>query len=178
MLCAKQYQPEEVDYVCPDHGDEGILDVQYDYNFIAVQISKEVLAHSNDHSIWRYKPMLPVQSGAVLPSLSVGWTPQYYTPRLAKELDLRHVWVKDEGRQPTGSLKDRASAVAVVKAVEKGAGDHHHGQHRQRRSCPERIVRQHPQQPNVIFVPRKNAPGQNCPAAGIRIPRSAGQRHL
>ena len=154
MLCGKQYQPDEVDYVCPDHGDEGILDVQYDYDFIAAQISKEALLHSNDHSIWRYKPMLPVKSGAVLPPLSVGWTPQYYTPLLANKLNLKHVWVKDEGRQPTASLKDRASAVAVVKAVEKGADIITTASTGNAAAALSGLCASI-QQPNVIFVPEK-----------------------
>jgi threonine synthase len=120
LICGKEYRPDEVEYVCPDHGDEGILDVRYDYDFIAQNISKDALKHSTDFTIWRYKPMLPVRPDAMVPSLSVGWTPMYYTPRLASHLGLKNVWVKDEGRQPTASLKDRASAVAVVKAAEKG----------------------------------------------------------
>jgi threonine synthase len=52
---------------------------------------------------------------------SVGWTPLYPAPRLAAQLGLEHLWVKDDGRQPTASFKDRASAIAVVKAQERGA---------------------------------------------------------
>jgi threonine synthase len=121
LICGKQYRPDQVDYVCPEHGDEGILDVQYDYDFIGRQISKEYLSRSNDLTIWRYKPLLPVHPDAQVPPLSVGWTPLYFAPRLAADLGLKNVWVKDEGRQPTASLKDRASAVAVVKAQNKGA---------------------------------------------------------
>jgi threonine synthase len=121
LVCGKEYHPDEVDYVCPDHGDDGVLDVQYDYDFIGRQISRETLLRANNLTIWRYKPMLPVQSDAKVPPLSVGWTPLYPAPRLASALGLKTVWVKDDGLQPTGSFKDRASAVAVVKAVEKGA---------------------------------------------------------
>jgi threonine synthase len=121
LVCGKQYRPDEIDYVCPDHGDEGILDVQYDYDFIGRQIGRETLLHADDFTIWRYKPMLPVYPEAEEPPLSVGWTPLYPAPRLALELGLKTVWVKDDGLQPTASFKDRASAVAVVKAVEKGA---------------------------------------------------------
>ncbi len=121
LICGRHYRCDEVDYVCPDHGDEGILDVQYDYNYIEHQISKESLGHSREFSIWRYKALLPVAAEAAVPPLSVGWTPLYHTPGLASNLGLKHVWVKDDGRQPTASFKDRASAVAVVKAAEKGA---------------------------------------------------------
>jgi threonine synthase len=121
LVCGKQYRPDEVDYVCPDHGDEGVLDVQYDYDLIGRQIGRETLLRADDFTIWRYKPMLPVHPDAEVPPLSVGWTPLYPAPRLALELGLKTVWVKDDGLQPTASFKDRASAVAVVKAVEKGA---------------------------------------------------------
>ena len=121
LLCGKQYRPDEVDYICPEHGNEGILDVQYDYDFIDRQISKKDLMNSSDLSIWRYKPLLPVDPEAKVPPLAVGWTPLYHTPRLAKKLGLNALWVKDDGRQPTASFKDRASALAVVKAREKGA---------------------------------------------------------
>jgi threonine synthase len=121
LVCGKHYRSDEMDYVCPDHGDEGILDVQYDYEFIGRQISKETLSHSNDLTIWRYKSLLPVDPKVKVPPLSVGWTPLYHAPRLASNLGLKYLWVKDDGRQPTASFKDRASAVAVVKAKEKGA---------------------------------------------------------
>ena len=121
LICGRHYRRDEADYVCPDHGDDGILDVQYDYNFIDRQISKENLRHSKEFTIWRYKALLPVDADAVVPPLSVGWTPMYHTPVLASNLGLKNVWVKDDGRQPTASFKDRASAVAVVKAAEKDA---------------------------------------------------------
>jgi len=121
LICGRHYHPDEIDYVCPDHGDDGTLDVQYDYDFIGRRISKELLGHSAEFSIWRYKALLPVDASTAVPPLAVGWTPLYHTPRLAASLGLKNVWVKDDGRQPTASFKDRASAVAVVKAAEKGA---------------------------------------------------------
>ena len=121
LICGKQYRPDMVDYICPEHGDEGILDVQYDYDFIGRQISKEALLGSNVFSIWRYLPLLPIPPGATIPPLSVGWTPLYPSRRLARDLGLNALWIKDDGRQPTASFKDRASAIALVKAREKGA---------------------------------------------------------
>jgi threonine synthase len=121
LICGKEYSPDQVDYVCPDHGDEGILDVQYDYDLIGRRISQGDLLHSTNYTIWRYKPLLPVRPDSPVPPLTVGWTPLYRADRLAGELGLQHLWVKDDGRQPTASFKDRASAIAVVKAQEKGA---------------------------------------------------------
>ena len=121
LICGEEYSPDEVEYVCPKHGNEGILDVRYDYELIGQNFSQNQLRQSQDDTIWRYKPLLPVNPAAPVPPLKVGWTPLYETPRLAAGLGLKHVWIKDDGRQPTASFKDRASAVAVVKAQEKGA---------------------------------------------------------
>lgn len=121
VVCSKEYPADAVAYVCPDHGDEGILDVRYDYELIKQRLSREQLRKSPDFSIWRYRPLLPIRPDSPLPPLTVGWTPLYETPRLAAELGLKQLWVKDEGRQPTASFKDRASAIAVVKAQEAGA---------------------------------------------------------
>jgi threonine synthase len=125
-ICGAEYAADQVAYVCPKHGDQGILDVVYDYPGIARQFTLKDLAGSADRSIWRYLPLLPVDAGmarrlAAGTALgSVGWTPLYPAPRLAAELGLRHLWVKDDGRQPTASFKDRASAIAVAKARESG----------------------------------------------------------
>jgi threonine synthase len=121
LICGREYAPDAVAYVCPDHGAEGILDVRYDYDLIGRQISRESLTAVADPTIWRYRPLLPVQPDAAPPPLFVGGSPLHKTDRLAAELGLRHLWVKDDGRLPTGSLKDRASALALVKAQEKGA---------------------------------------------------------
>jgi threonine synthase len=121
VICGKEYGVDEIDYVCPNHGDEGIVDVQYDYDLISRRFSQGDLLHSTDYTIWRYLPLLPVKPDTSLPPLTVGWTPLYAVPRLATELGLKHVWIKDDGRLPTASFKDRASAIAVVKAKEKGA---------------------------------------------------------
>ncbi len=121
LICGAEYAPDEIEYICPNHGNEGIVDVAYDYDLIGHRFNREALRGSDDRSIWRYKPLLPVSPDATHPPLAVGWTPLYPAPRLASPLGLKDVWVKDDGRQPTASFKDRASAIAVVKAQEKGA---------------------------------------------------------
>ncbi len=120
-ICGAEYGVNEVAYVCPKHGDDGNLDVQYDYDVIASRISRESLAANPDPTIWRYKPLIAVEPNSPVPPLHVGGTPLYAAPRLAALLGLQYVWVKDDGVNPTASFKDRASAVAVVKAREVGA---------------------------------------------------------
>lgn len=125
-ICGAEYDVSEVEYVCPKHGDDGIVDVVYDYELVGQRLNPDQLAGYPVRSIWRYLPLLPVDAvvaqelvkGTVLSS--VGWTPLYPAPRLAAQLGLNHLWIKDDGRQPTVSFKDRASAIAVVKTRELG----------------------------------------------------------
>lgn len=119
LLCGRSYTPDEVVYVCPRHGHEGILDVEYDYATLRRTLTPQTLPADPHLGMWRYRPLLPISPTATLPPLAVGRTPLYDAPRLAQALGLRRVWVKDDGRNPTASLKDRASALAVVKAREQ-----------------------------------------------------------
>jgi threonine synthase len=125
-MCGAEYRPGEANYVCPNHGDDGILDVVYDYRLIARRFETGTFAGDFPPSIWRYLPLLPVDPEAVGQLARgtvlsvVGWTPLYPAPRLADQLGIRHLWIKDDGRQPTASFKDRASAIAVVKTRELG----------------------------------------------------------
>jgi threonine synthase len=121
LICGKEYAPHEIDYVCPDHGDEGIVDVQYDYELIGRRLNPQMLEQNPDRTIWRYRPLLPIEPESPVPPLTVGGTPLYKTDRLAATLKLKHLWVKDDGRLPTASFKDRASAIAVVKGRERKA---------------------------------------------------------
>lgn len=99
----------------------GILDVVYDYELIKSKMTKEKMAVCRDNSMWRYRDVLPIEETTPNTPLRVGWSPLYEETRLAAELGLGKLWVKDDGQNPTASLKDRASAMAVAKAREAGA---------------------------------------------------------
>lgn len=120
-LCNRTYQPNEVMYTCPQDG--GNLNVILDYDTIRAQVRPSDISASRDFSLWRYLPLLPVADpdGKGTPLRAVGWTPVFQPPALAKQLDLRRLWIKDESRNPTASFKDRASAVVVARAREIGA---------------------------------------------------------
>lgn len=122
-LCGAQYAPDQVTYVCPHHGDFGNLDVALDYAAINAATSPQRLAASPRHSLWRYLPLLPVEDPgfAHTPLGAAGGTPLYRAERLGASLGLPHLLVKDDGRNPTASFKDRASAVVVARAREIGA---------------------------------------------------------
>ena len=118
LVCGRTFEPKEVDYVCPDHGDDGVLDVVYDYEVIRAGTQRDSIGLT---SMWDYRALLPITPDATPPPLRVGATPVYPAPELARRAGLDSLWVKDEGVQPTGSLKDRASAMALIKAGELGA---------------------------------------------------------
>lgn len=119
VICGKVYQPNEVLYVCPDHGSEGILEVEYDYAAIRAEIGGSLPAASG--GMFAYRPFLPVAEDVPVPPLVVGGTPLQEAPRLAQAAGVAELWLKDDGRNPTASLKDRASAIAIMKAQELGA---------------------------------------------------------
>ena len=98
----------------------GILDIIYDYDYIRANLTKEKLK-SRPHTMWRYRELLPVEESTPDTPLRVGWSPVYQADRLCEELGLKELWIKDDGQNPTASLKDRASAMAVAKAKEAGA---------------------------------------------------------
>ena len=99
----------------------GILDIVYDYDYIKANLTKKKLAARRDNSMWRYRELLPVEEDTPNTPLRVGWSPLYEADRLAKQLGIKKLYVKDDGINPTASLKDRASAMAVAKAREAGA---------------------------------------------------------
>jgi len=111
-------------YVCacrPNQGsDLGTLDVTYDYAAIQQAIAPAQLAADPDWSIGRYWPLLPLTDRGSLPPLAVGNTPLVHSQRLGAALGLRKLLIKDDGRNPSSSFKDRASALAVARAREQG----------------------------------------------------------
>ena len=118
VKCGKTYDavPDLTNCECG-----GILDIVYDYDYIRTRLTKEKLAARQDHTMWRYRELLPVEEDTPNTPRRVGWSPLYEEPRLAEQLGLKRLWVKDDGQNPTASLKDRASAMAVAKAREAGA---------------------------------------------------------
>lgn len=118
VRCGRHYGRDEVSYTCPSCGVEGVLDVRYDYERISADLRREDLAESSEISQWRYLPLIPVGPASTIPSLRTGWTPLYPARGL---LGLARLYVKDESGNPTGSLKDRATSVAIARAKGEGA---------------------------------------------------------
>jgi len=118
VFCGRKYAAGTAE-TCPVCGVGGILDVEFDYPAISRVFTRRSLERRRELSHWRYRELLPVRPNPVLPALSVGWTPLTAAPRLGRHIGLPSLIVKDDGRNATGSMKDRASALGVVKAREK-----------------------------------------------------------
>lgn len=115
-ICRTEYLPDQVTYTCPK--DNGNLDVVLDIAALRQRYQPGDLTSRTDRSLWRYLPLLPVDDpgGEGTPLRSAGWTPVYAPAALASLVGVERLWVKDEGRNPTASFKDRASAVVVARA--------------------------------------------------------------
>ncbi len=120
-LCGAEHEERPGLYTCPSCGPEGILDVLYDYDAASWVLSSRALAHNTERSHWRYSAVMPVDASAGLPPLRVGGSPLYELPELARAAGVKRLWVKDDGLNPTASLKDRASSVGVARALAENA---------------------------------------------------------
>jgi threonine synthase len=113
--CARTY-PAEALHVCEFCF--GPLEVAYDYEAIAASVTREKIA-AGPQTIWRYADLLPADSTAPV-DLGAGFTPLVRADRLAAELGLGELWIKNDTVNPTGSFKDRVVSVALTRARELG----------------------------------------------------------
>jgi threonine synthase len=120
VVCGRRYAPGAVMYTCPACGEVGTLDVLYNYVALRAQLDRDALHTKQEATLWRYRDLLPVAPATRVPLLPAGWTPLLDSSRLARSLGVRRAWVKDDGKNPTASLKDRASIMVVTRALEQG----------------------------------------------------------
>jgi threonine synthase len=120
IRCGRDYGASRELFLCEECG--GNLQVVYDYDEIRRHFPRDALETSNDHSMWRYSPLLPLEVGDERPPLLIGWTPLYEAELLGGKLGLKRLLVKDDGRNPSASSKDRASAVVISRALNNKAG--------------------------------------------------------
>lgn len=115
--CGRHFSPDELHMVCPVCGK--VLYARYDLDRAGSELRRDEVV-GRPPTMWRYREMLPVRDPANIVSLGEGMTPLLPLPKIARRLGLRHVYVKDEGANPTGSFKARGLCVAVSKAKELG----------------------------------------------------------
>src|SRR6516162_2357285 len=113
--CGREYEVAPL-YTC--EWCFGPLEVAYDYDAIRASVSREKIA-AGPLTLWRYSDLLPVEGDTAV-DLGTGFTPLVRADRLAAELGLGEVWIKNDTRNPTNSFKDRVVSVALSKALEFG----------------------------------------------------------
>lgn len=91
--------------------------VRYDLKALGKAMTREALA-ARPPGLWRYRELLPVRRADNVVSLGEEMTPLIPLPRLKRRLGAGDLFVKDEGRLPTGSFKARGLSVAVSMAKE------------------------------------------------------------
>jgi threonine synthase len=114
--CGRLYKKEAV-HVC--EYDFGPLEADYNYDYIKHSISRKVI-ESRPASLWRYRELLPIDGDPTV-GLNTGFTPLVNTPRLARALGVRELYVKNDAfNYPTLSFKDRVVSIALTRALELG----------------------------------------------------------
>jgi threonine synthase len=114
--CHATYSHREPVLLCPACG--GVLDPRYDVESLKQAVALEAIL-ARKPGVWRWREFLPVDDERNFIDIGAGASPLIECPKLSRWIGAR-VFVKYEGQQPTGSLKDRSFAVAVAKAVELG----------------------------------------------------------
>ena len=89
--------------------------VRYDLDAVRRNFRIEML-RDRPATMWRYRELLPIADDQTIVSLGEGMTPLLECSRLAADLGLRELWIKDESHLPTGSFKSRGMAMAISMA--------------------------------------------------------------
>ncbi|GGM37211.1 threonine synthase [Longimycelium tulufanense] len=120
--CSATFGLADIRYTCGCCPHGGRLTLALDYQRLGAGHAPGDTVLLDEPSMWRYRRLLPVTESLSTSwvALPVGWTPLYRADKLGKQLGLAELFIKNEALNPTGSLKDRASALVVAKAMELG----------------------------------------------------------
>jgi threonine synthase len=113
--CGTEY-PLDARYVCEQCF--GPLEVRYASREGLDPAALKRRIQGGPYSLWRYADFLPVENPQS--ALSAGWTPLVRADRLAQELGIGELWIKNDAANPTHSFKDRVVSVALARAQELG----------------------------------------------------------
>jgi len=114
--CGAEY-PLEAIHVCELCF--GPLEVTYDYEKLKQTVTRTTI-EAGPHSIWRYRPFLPVATDNFI-DVGTGLTPLIKSNRLARRLGIKNLYIKNDAvNMPTLSFKDRVVSVALSRARELG----------------------------------------------------------
>jgi len=117
FACAETQAADFSGFICPACG--GNLEITYDY--VAAAQELQSCLREGSHDIFSYAPLLPINNHDKPFPLRIGGTPLYAVPRLGQSIGLRNLYLKDDTLNPSASTKDRASAVAVQRAIDISA---------------------------------------------------------
>lgn len=115
--CDQEYDADRVQTVCPACNKP--LLARYDLDH-ARKVWSSASLRGREATLWRYRELLPVREKNHEIHLGTGYTPLLCAKQLGEELGLRHLFIKDEGLNPTGSFKARGLGVAISRAKELG----------------------------------------------------------
>src|SRR5689334_21336920 len=114
-LCGKRREANQIANLCECGGP---LLVRYDFDVLRHRWPRREVSNG-PASMWRYAPVLPPSSESIV-TLGEGWTPLIRACRLGPRIGAEHLWVKDEGLNPTASFKARGLSCAISMCKELG----------------------------------------------------------
>jgi threonine synthase len=114
--CSRRFNADELHTVCPECGK--VLFARYDLS-AAQGLSPRDL-HGRTWTMWRYRELMPVRDEANIVTLGEGMTPLLHASRLGRACGFDHLFIKEEGLNPTGTFKARGMSAALSRAKELG----------------------------------------------------------
>ena len=115
--CNRTFSATIVQTYCPDC--QAPLLAAYNLQVVSREVNRDTFGN-RPPGMWRWRELLPVYDPQYMLTLGEGDAPLLQTPRIGEELGLHRLYVKEEGRNPTGSFKARGLAAAISKAKELG----------------------------------------------------------
>lgn len=117
--CGNEMPPDLTRVSCTVCGSKW-LNAVYDFDE-AARLWPEAVKE-RDANLWRYEELLPIEHDDYI-TMGEGWTPLVRAKKLQRDLNLSHIFIKDERQSPTGSFKDRQGSLAVNVMIESGINE-------------------------------------------------------
>lgn len=118
VTCTREWSPNDFPFTCPDCGPlMGTIDIIYDFRKLHATMPSGPFARD----LWDWKDFLPIEPPESVRLLPVGATPLISAAKLAANIGVKRLWLKDDRLNPSASLKDRASTLALAHAIHVGA---------------------------------------------------------
>ncbi len=116
--CGEHHDADQLQTVCTSCGRP--LLARYDLDAAGRTFNRDALSRRSP-DLWRYAELLPVRNADAVVTLGEGMTPLLLARSLGEAIGVERLYIKDEGRNPTGTFKARGMTVALSRALELGA---------------------------------------------------------